>query len=130
MLAISAMILPGISGSFILVLLGMYKTLIAAVADRNWMTLLIFICGAIIGLLVFSRIIKLVLSRFYNITLFFLSGLMIGSLVKVWPWKSPELLNILPSNHPDADTGLAISMMLVAFVLVFVVDYLGKKLKS
>ena len=130
MLAISAMILPGISGSFILVLLGMYETLITAVADRNWMTLLIFICGAIIGLLVFSRIIKLILNRFYNITLFFLSGLMIGSLVKVWPWKSPQLLNILPSNHPEADTVVAITMMLVAFVLVFTVNYMGKKLKS
>lgn len=130
MLAISAMILPGISGSFILVLLGMYETLITAVADRDWMTLLIFVCGAIIGLLVFSRIIKLVLSRFYNMTLFFLSGLMIGSLVKVWPWKSDQQQNILPSSHYEPDTVMAISMMLLAFVLVFTVNFLGKKFKA
>jgi len=130
MLAISAMILPGISGSFILVLLGMYETLIAAVANRHWSTLLIFICGAIIGLLVFSRVIKLVLSKFYNLTLFFLSGLMLGSLVKVWPWKSLQFQNIWPANYVEPDTGAAITMMFAAFVLVFSVDFLGKKLKA
>ena len=128
MLAISAMILPGISGSFILVLLGMYETLITAVADRDLMTLLIFICGAIIGLMVFSRIIKMVLNKFYNITLFFLSGLMLGSLVKVWPWKSEDLQNIMPTNFPEPNTGLAVTMMIAAFILVFTVDYLGRKL--
>jgi len=128
MLAISAMILPGISGSFILVLLGMYETLITAVADRDLMTLLIFICGAIVGLMVFSRIIKMVLNKFYNITLFFLSGLMLGSLVKVWPWKSEDLQNIMPTNFPEPNTGLAVTMMIAAFILVFSVDYLGRKL--
>jgi len=130
MLAISAMILPGISGSFILVLLGMYEILITAVADRNWTTLLIFICGAVIGLMVFSRIIKIVLNRFYNVTLFFLSGLMIGSLVKVWPWKSNELVNIMPSSHAQPETVMALSMMVFAFILVFSVDFLGRKLKQ
>jgi putative membrane protein len=130
MLAICAMILPGISGSFILVILGMYEILITAVADRNLTILGIFICGAIIGLLVFSRIIKMVLNSFYNITLFFLSGLMIGSLVKVWPWKSTQLENIMPAGHAQPETVLAISMMFVGFFLVFTVDFLGKKIKT
>jgi putative membrane protein len=130
MLAISAMILPGISGSFILVLLGMYQILITAVADRHLPTILIFMCGAIVGLMVFSRIIKFILNKFYNITLFFLSGLMIGSLVKVWPWKSIELQNIMPAAHPQPETVLAITIIIVAIFVVFTVDFLGKKLTS
>ncbi|MCF6319249.1 MAG: DUF368 domain-containing protein [Proteobacteria bacterium] len=134
MLAICAMILPGISGSFILVLLGMYETLLTAVKDLEFSVLLIFITGAIIGLVLFSRVLKWILARFYNITLFFLSGLMMGSLVKVWPWKmaqvdlpSQTLSNVLPHNFPDAQTSLAITMMVVAIVVVFGVDYLGRR---
>lgn len=131
MIAICAMILPGISGSFILVLLGMYEVLISAVAERQFSVLLIFICGAIIGLLIFSRIIKYALDKFYQPTLFFLSGLMLGSLVKVWPWKMISLsheINILPNQYLNPQTQLSISMMIIAFMLVFFIDYLGKKI--
>ena len=128
-IAICAMILPGISGSFILLLIGMYETLINAVANRNFAILAIFATGAVIGLLIFSRVIKLVLARFYEASVFFLSGLMLGSLVKVWPWKT-ETTNILPNLHPQPQTTLAISMMILAFVIVFGVDYLGRKLST
>ncbi|HPI96427.1 MAG TPA: DUF368 domain-containing protein [Gammaproteobacteria bacterium] len=126
-IAICAMILPGISGSFILLLIGMYETLINAVANRNFAILAIFATGAVIGLLIFSRVIKLVLARFYEASVFFLSGLMLGSLVKVWPWKT-ETTNILPNLHPQPQTTLAITMMILAFVIVFGIDYLGRKL--
>ena len=126
-IAICAMILPGISGSFILLLIGMYETLINAVADRDFAVLSIFAIGAVIGLLIFSRVIKLVLARFYEASVFFLSGLMLGSLVKVWPWKA-ETANILPNLHPQPQSTLAISMMVLAFVIVFGVDYMGRKL--
>ena len=137
MIAICAMILPGISGSFILLLLGMYQILITAVAERHFSTLLIFILGALIGLLLFSRVIKAVLARFYQITLFFLSGLMIGSLVKVWPWKQvselsldpkhPIMVNIHPFDYPNPSTHLALLMVVLAIVLVFVVETIGSK---
>jgi putative membrane protein len=137
MIAICAMILPGISGSFILVLLGMYQVLITAVTERNYSILLIFVVGAIIGLLIFSRVLKIILAKFYQVTLFFLSGLMLGSLVKVWPWKAiselsldpkhPILLNISPFDYPNPSTNLALLMTLLAIVLVFLVDYLGSK---
>ncbi|VAW39988.1 Arginine/ornithine antiporter ArcD [hydrothermal vent metagenome] len=142
MIAICAMILPGISGSFILLLLGMYEVLITAVATRHWTTLFIFIGGAILGLLIFSRVIKLVLDKFYNITLFFLSGLMLGSLTKLWPWKLEQhdivqgqnhitnITNVLPANYPNAQTAIAIAMMVLAIILVFSVDYFGSKLNS
>lgn len=140
MLAICAMILPGISGSFILVLLGMYELLISAIIERQWITLTIFICGAIIGLLIFSRLIKWVLKKFYNTTLFFLSGLMLGSLIKVWPWKVvvqtvakgenhiQTITNVLPFSHPSSQTTIAIMMMALAIVAVFTVDFFGRKI--
>jgi putative membrane protein len=142
MLAICAMILPGISGSFILVLLGMYEVLISAVTNKEYTTLLIFIAGAVIGLIFFSRIIKAVLSKFYQQTLFFLSGLMLGSLVKVWPWKttsaSPEQVkahsviinNVMPMDYPNSMSLIAIFMALLAIVLVFTIEYIGKKLQA
>ena len=133
MIAVCAMILPGISGSFILLLLGMYQQLITAVAERQWLILLLFVTGAVIGLLLFSRVIKWVLDRYYRITLFFLSGLMLGSLLKVWPWKvaiQESTHNILPVDYPNAQIPLAISMMVVAMVIVFLVDYLGRRLSS
>ncbi len=142
MLAICAMILPGISGSFILVLLGMYEVLISAVTNKEYTTLLIFISGAIIGLIFFSRLIKAVLSKFYQQTLFFLSGLMLGSLVKVWPWKitlrsseqginhAKTVTNVLPTDYPNPMTLIAISMALFAIVLVFTIEYIGKKLQA
>lgn len=86
-IAICAMILPGISGSFILVVLGAYKTLSDAIADFNISRLLIFLSGAIIGLLSFSRILKWLFTNYKNSTLALLTGFIIGSLNKVWPWK-------------------------------------------
>jgi putative membrane protein len=135
MIAICAMILPGISGSFILVLLGMYEILLTAVKDFQWSTLLLFISGAIIGLLAFSRVLKFILAKFYNPTLFLLSGLMMGSLIKVWPWKlsiqpAETLINVMPNQTPSPQTILAISMMISAFILVFFIDYLGQKFIS
>ncbi|HHL32010.1 MAG TPA: DUF368 domain-containing protein [Oceanospirillales bacterium] len=140
MIAVCAMILPGISGSFILLLLGMYQLLITAVAERQMFVLMLFVMGALIGLLLFSRLIKWILDRYYRMTLLFLSGLMLGSLTKVWPWKlsmenmatdQHQLLathNVMPFAYPQAQLPLAISMMVVAIMMVFLIDYLGRKL--
>jgi len=132
MIAICAMILPGISGSFILVILGMYEILLTAVKEFHWPTLLLFISGAVIGLLAFSRVLKYILTKFYNPTLFLLSGLMIGSLIKVWPWKisnlsTETLINVMPNQVSEPHTTIAVSMMITAFVLVFFIDYLGQR---
>ena len=86
-IAICAMILPGISGSFILVLLGMYKFILEAVGTLDLGVLLIFIAGAAIGIVIFSNILSWFLKKFHNLTIAVLSGFMIGSLNKVWPWK-------------------------------------------
>ncbi|MGG2399766.1 DUF368 domain-containing protein [Pseudomonas sp. SH1-B] len=86
-IAICAMILPGISGSFILLLLGLYSVVLGAVKDLNLLVLGVFAAGCMVGLLSFARLLSWLLARWSDLSLAFLSGLMLGSLNKVWPWK-------------------------------------------
>ncbi len=87
--AICAMILPGISGSFILVLMGSYVVVLDAVNNRDLVSIATIGAGAIIGLLLFSRVLKWMFERFHDITIAVLSGFLLGSLNKIWPWKNP-----------------------------------------
>jgi putative membrane protein len=86
-IAICAMILPGISGSFILVLMGLYGFVLNAVKGLDLAVLLIFASGCLVGLVSFAGILRWLLLRWRDLTLTFLTGLMIGSLNKIWPWK-------------------------------------------
>lgn len=85
--AICAMILPGISGSFILVLLGKYTFIIESIATHQYLNVGIFLIGICIGILSFVRVVSWLLKNFHDATLAVLTGLMIGSLRKIWPWK-------------------------------------------
>ena len=87
MIAICAMILPGISGSFILLILGMYAHILNAVKMFQLSTLLIFASGCLVGLLSISRLLSWMLRRYHDFSLALLTGFMIGALNKVWPWK-------------------------------------------
>ena len=87
MIAICAMILPGISGSFILLLLGSYATVIEAIKDKELLILGVFSGGCIIGLFSFSRLLKWLFSKYHDITIALLTGFLVGSLNKLWPWK-------------------------------------------
>ena len=131
-IAICAMILPGISGSFILVLLGKYFYIMEAVKTLDIKTLVIFGVGAFLGITTFSRLLSFALKHFRNITLAVLTGFMLGSLNKVWPWKEVgENLhgmvvetNVLPNEHVVA----AAALMLVGFLLVYVLEKIsGRK---
>lgn len=86
-LAICAMILPGISGSFILLLLGVYKPVLDAIHDKDFKTLIVLISGAVVGLLTFSRLLKWLFDKYHTLTLAALTGFILGSLNKIWPWK-------------------------------------------
>lgn len=90
-LAISAMILPGLSGAFILLVLGKYEFMINALKNpfegSNFLIVLVFVFGCLIGILCFSRVVSYLLKKHYNATVAFLAGMVIGSLRKVWPWK-------------------------------------------
>ena len=86
-IAICAMILPGISGSFILLILGQYEGILQAVTERNFLKLIVFAAGCIVGILSFSRLVAWLLRKYYSITIGLLSGFMLGSVNELWPWK-------------------------------------------
>ncbi|MCB0457164.1 MAG: DUF368 domain-containing protein [Flavobacteriaceae bacterium] len=107
-LAICAMILPGISGSFILVILGAYKTLSDALHDFDLKRVALFAGGALVGILSFSHVLKWLFKHYENTTLALLTGFIVGSLNKIWPWKqtvsvySKELGEIVPFSEVSA----------------------------
>jgi putative membrane protein len=96
-IAICAMILPGISGSFILLLLGMYAPVIAAIKGLDLMLLGLFAAGCGVGLLLFSRVLAWLMHHYHNLALSLLTGFMLGSLMKLWPWK--QTLSYRISSH-------------------------------
>ena len=130
-IAICAMILPGISGSFILVLLGKYFYIMDAVKGLKFEVLLVFAAGALIGITSFSRVLSFALARFRNSTLALLTGFMLGSLNKVWPWKEKIAMadgfelekNILP----NAFLAEAIVLAIIGFFLVYFLEKLSQK---
>lgn len=97
--AICAMILPGISGSFILLLLGMYAPILGAVKAMQVSTLALFASGCVLGLLSFSHLLSWLLKRHRDTTLMFLTGLMLGTLPKIWPWK--ETISWRTNSHGE-----------------------------
>lgn len=136
-IAICAMILPGISGSFILVLLGKYFYIMEAVKTFNVPVMLIFICGAAIGITTFSRILSFALRKFHDITISVLAGFMLGSLNKVWPWK--ETVETYTDNHgvvkplveinimPDQLVWEAIGLMIAGYAIVYFLEKMSTK---
>ena len=141
-LAICAMILPGISGAFILVLLGAYKSVLQAVNDRDIFTIAVVGLGAIVGLLSFSRILKWLFAKYKDLTLAVLTGFIIGSLNKIWPWKETltwrtnskgvevplKQVSISPTSFDgDSQLMLAIMLSVVGFGLILLLEKLAAK---
>ncbi len=148
-IAICAMILPGISGSFLLLILGKYEMILKAVGDRDVVTLALFASGCIVGILAFSRVISWFLKKYYAITIGLLSGFMLGSMNKLWPWKvvtafrtssSGEEKPFLTSNFfpgqyleqtgLEPQMGMAIAGFLFGIFLVIGIDQLAAYLKK
>ncbi len=99
MIAICAMILPGISGSFMLLLMGMYKVFIDALQSFNLLFLLSFAGGCVLGLLGFSHLLSWLLARYESVMYALLTGFLVGSLKVLWPWK--EVLESIKDRHGD-----------------------------
>ena len=118
MISICAMILPGLSGSFILLILGKYFYIIEAVKNLDIPILLIFASGAVVGLFSFSRIISFFLKKYYDNSLFFLVGLMLGSSNKLWPWKV-ENTNVSPFFYNEF---LNESNYLISSIIIFIIS--------
>lgn len=96
-IAICAMILPGISGAFILLLLGKYAYIIGAVSTFNIPVLALFAVGAVVGIISFSHLLSWLLAKYHGMTVALLTGFMVGSLNKIWPWK--ETLETYTDSH-------------------------------
>jgi putative membrane protein len=145
LIAICAMILPGISGSFILLLLGKYEYILAAVKELNVLVLGVFAAGCVGGLLGFSHLLTWMFQKFRDITIGALAGFMLGSLNKVWPWKitlqtrinskGEEIPfiqeNVLPGEFEAMYNQQSNFMLaIVLFALGFILIYLFEKLIS
>ncbi len=98
MVAICALVLPGVSGSFLLLALGLYAPTIAAVNERNWIYLLVFALGAVVGLGSFSTLLSWLLANRRRVTLVVMTGLMLGSLRALWPWQQEQGAILSPSS--------------------------------
>lgn len=135
--AIMAMILPGISGSFILLILGQYAYVLNAVSDFNLLAIIPVILGAVVGLLGFARLLSWLLKYYHNVTVAVLVGFMVGSLRKIWPWK--EVIETMIDRHgevvpmrernilPDfasPEPWVALGLALLGFLLLSFIDHL------
>jgi putative membrane protein len=148
-LAICAMILPGISGAFILLLIGKYQYIITALIEFNLPVISIFALGCILGLMGFSRLLTWILEHYHHITVAVLAGFMLGSLNKVWPWrvvleyatnsKGEQIAvfdkSILPWNYlsvtgKDPQLFQAIFMMALGVFLVVLIEKIAVRLKT
>ncbi len=148
-IAICAMILPGISGSFVLLILGQYERILQAVMDKDFFTLALFASGCLVGILSFSRVVAFLLRRFHAATIGLLSGFMLGSVNELWPWKLvtswrtsssgkevPFLTeNILPGDYLaqvglQPQLGWAIGAFFFGIGLVLFIEWLASKLQQ
>lgn len=144
-IAICAMILPGVSGSFLLLLMGMYEYILGSLHELYIPVILVFMAGAATGLISFSHLLSWLLRRYHDLTVALLSGFMVGSLIKVWPWKVPTEtlivdgeIKVLQERHvgPSAYEALSrepaylwggIGLMLFALVLIYSLERIGGK---
>jgi putative membrane protein len=139
-IAICAMILPGISGSFILVLLGKYEYILSAVNNRDIFTLVVFASGAAVGIISFAQVLGWLFKKYHDLTVATLTGLMLGSLRKVWPWKETietmldrhgeeipvKQINIFPEAF-NLEVSFALGLAVLGLVIVLVVENLAAK---
>ncbi len=131
MIAIMAMIMPGVSGSFLLVLIGKYAQVLELVTTRDVFTLGVFMLGAVAGLALFSRLLSYMFVHYHHTMMAFLTGVLLGSLRKVWPWKETieseldlhgnEVILVEANRLPAAVNGelaLAVALAVIAVVLI------------
>ncbi len=137
-IAICAMILPGISGSYLLVIMGKYQAVLDAVNNRDIVTLGVFCLGIATGILSFVRLVSWLLKHYRHVTLIALTGVMAGALRTLWPWKETlttrinshgEVVPVMQTNvmpGAEANLGLAIGLALVGGLAVLLIERLAK----
>ncbi len=137
MIAICAMILPGISGAFILVLLGKYHYLLGALIRFDLVTIVVFIAGAAVGIVSFAHILRWLLDHYHDLTVAALVGFMLGALRELWPWKSVRLVDDVPAERvfffPTAltsEVALALGLMALGSAAVIILERMVERRKQ
>jgi putative membrane protein len=125
--AICALVLPGISGSFILLTIGMYSTTISAVNERNFQYLFIFALGALVGLASFVSFLKWLLKEKSRTTLVILAGLMVGSLRALWPWQTEARDLLAPNSLEIVSISLFVVGVLIVWILLKIENRIGER---
>lgn len=153
-IAICAMILPGISGAFILVLMGSYGIVMQGLKELDLLLISVFASGCLVGILSFSHLLKYLFANFKNLLLAFLTGTLIGSLLKVWPWKNnfgdapvvvhsdgreewmqvnvwpKDYLNIVDGANSSANIFYAVLLMIAGFMVIYTLEKVGTYIKN
>ena len=127
-IAICAMILPGVSGSFLLVVMGMYGPALEALTEFEVLNLLAFGAGIIVGLTLFSQVLHLALQRYHDTVMALLIGLMAGSVRVLWPW--PEGVESTAIGAPEGDWLVAVGLAAIGFVVVVVVGFYAQRVEA
>ena len=128
--ASSAMLLPGVSGSFLLLLLGIYHQLIGIINSWDYLLIAVFAAGCLVGLVLFARLINFLLERFHSPTMAFLGGLMAGSLWNLWPFRSPGSNEPAWPGENDSATGMSLLAFLVAAAIIATLALYGRNAGS
>jgi putative membrane protein len=126
-IAICAMILPGISGSFLLVVMGMYSAILAAVNERDWLTVGVFTLGCIVGLALFSQLLHWALNEHYDTVMAVMIGLMLGSLRVLWPW--PDGAASVELGAPDEAVAATVGLAVFGLALVLMIDRIAHRIE-
>lgn len=121
--AICALVLPGVSGSFFLLVVGLYAPTMAAVDDRNVGYLLVFMLGALTGIILFVRILEWLLEHKHTLTLVAMAGLLLGSLRALWPWQDGDG-NML---RVDSDWPMALGLFVLGAAIVAIVAWVQQR---
>lgn len=153
-IAICAMILPGISGAFILILMGSYGTIMGGLKEFDLLLISVFATGCLVGILSFSHLLKYLFANFKNLLLAFLTGTLIGSLLKIWPWKNnfgdapvvvhsdgreewfqinvwpKDYVNIVDGVKTDPNVFYAILLAIAGFLVIYTLEKTGTLLKN
>ncbi len=127
-IAICAMILPGVSGSFLLVVMGMYGPALEALTEFELLNLLAFGAGIVVGLALFSQVLHLALQRYHDLVMALLIGLMAGSVRVLWPW--PGGVESTAIGVPEGDWLVDVALAAVAFVVIVVVGFYAQRVEA
>lgn len=140
-IGISGMMLPGLSGSFILIIMGNYQLLmVESIADFNVLLLTVFVIGSVAGMISFSHVLSWILKHYFNVTIALLTGFVFGSLSIIWPWKEEvewivkgdgervpiKYKHLMPESF-DTQTMIAIGLMILGILSIYLIEKVAKK---